>query len=212
MGFYPVTPGLDYYVIGTPLFDKVTINLENGNKFEIIAKNNGKDNMYIQSASLNDKSYPKSYLKHQDIMNGGKIVFEMGKAPNKSWGTKKENRPYSPKYKCAPVPILKSTGRKFLESTKVFLSSENKNAVIRYTLDGTEPDLNSEKYTNPIIIKKSTVLKALCFVEGLLPGYTASFPFEKLKLQPALQIVNLKQGLNFVYKEGGFTKTADIDK
>ena len=97
MGIYSVTPGMDYYVIGSPLFDKVTINLENGKKFEIVANNNSEMNQYIQSASLNGKPYSKSYLKHGDIMNGGKIVFEMGDTPNKEWGVKKEDRPYFPK-------------------------------------------------------------------------------------------------------------------
>ncbi|MBK6283860.1 MAG: glycoside hydrolase family 92 protein [Draconibacterium sp.] len=75
MGFYAVTPGMDYYVIGSPLFDKITINLENGNKFEIIAKNNSEKNKYIQSTKLNDLNFSKTYLKHADIVGGGKLVF-----------------------------------------------------------------------------------------------------------------------------------------
>ncbi|HSO86185.1 MAG TPA: GH92 family glycosyl hydrolase, partial [Draconibacterium sp.] len=89
MGIYAVTPGMDYYVTGSPVFDKVIINLENGKTFEIIAKNNSEKNKYIQSASLNDTDYSKTYLKHADIMNGGKLVFEMGNKPNKEWGIKK---------------------------------------------------------------------------------------------------------------------------
>ena len=54
--------------------------------FTIIANNNSKENMYIQSASLNGKAYSKSWLSHEDLMNGGELVFEMGSEPNKNWG------------------------------------------------------------------------------------------------------------------------------
>ena len=86
IGFYPVTPGLDYYTIGTPLFDKVTLNLENGNSFIVKANNVSNKNIYIQSASLNGKKFESSFIKHQDIMKGGKLTFEMGKNPSK-WGS-----------------------------------------------------------------------------------------------------------------------------
>ena len=211
MGFYPVTPGLDYYVIGSPLFDKVTINLENGNKFEIISKNNNADSPYIQSIKLNDKPYSRSYLNHADIMNSSKMVISMGAQPNKNWGKAKADRPYSPEYECASVPMVNSTGRKFLESSSVSLSSENDKATIRYTLDGSEPDKNSEKFTHPITIAKTSVLKAKCFVDGIHPSYTVAFEFEKLKLQPALNVSNLEQGLRYIYKEIGCSKTADLD-
>jgi predicted alpha-1,2-mannosidase len=212
MGFYPVTPGLDYYVIGSPLFDRVMINLENGKRFEIIAKNNKSDNPYIQSVTLNGKPYSKSYLNHADIMNGSKIEITMGENPNKNWGKSMENRPYSPKYVCAPVPMLSSTGRKFIKRSSVLLSCENDNATIRFTLDGSEPDISSREYINPITISKTCDLKAKCFVEGILPGYTVAFDFEKLKLQPALKVSNSKQGLKYIYKEVGCTKTTDLDK
>ena len=212
MGFYPVTPGLDYYVIGSPLFDKVTINLENGNKFKLVIKNNNPDSPYIQSVTLNGKNYSKSYLNHTDIMNGSQMVITMGEHPNKNWGKATKNRPYSPAYECAPVPMVNSTGKKFLDSTYVSLSCENDRATIRYTLDGGEPDLNSKEFTKPVIIKETRVLKAKCFAEGVLPGFTVAFKFEKLGLQPALNISNLKQGLKYKYKEVGCSKTIDLDK
>ena len=71
MGIYAVTPGLDYYTIGTPLFEKTTINLENGNAFCITAKNVSDNNIYIQSASLNGEEFNQSFIVHQTIMKGG---------------------------------------------------------------------------------------------------------------------------------------------
>ncbi|MFH0761726.1 MAG: GH92 family glycosyl hydrolase [Bacteroidota bacterium] len=95
MGFYPVCPGQPEYVIGSPLFESVTLNLENGNRFKIKAENNQPANMYIQSARLNGRSYSRNYLKHQDIRNGGELVFQMGGQPNTKRGTAPKDRPYS---------------------------------------------------------------------------------------------------------------------
>ena len=86
MGFYPVTAGLPYYVIGSPLFEKTTINLDNGKKFTVVAKNNSKENKYIQSATLNGKPYNKTYFSHEDIISGGTLELTMGNRPCKTWG------------------------------------------------------------------------------------------------------------------------------
>ena len=212
MGFYSVTPGMDYYVIGSPLFDRVTIHLENGKKCEIIAKNNSLENMYIQSVTLNGKSYSKSYLKHSDIVNGAKIVFEMGKEPNKEWARVKEDRPYSLKYESAPMPKLETTGNIFLDSTLISFSCDTKNSVIHYSLDGTEPNESSAVYTGSFSVNKSRVLKAKCFVESMNPGYTITQILKKAKLNPAVNKTGLKLGLNYVYKEGFASKVADLDK
>ncbi len=95
MGFYPVCPGTDEYVIGSPIFNKITLTLENGNKFEIDAANNSKENVYIDAVELNGKEYNKNYLKHATIQNGGKISFKMASSPNKTRGTSPESFPYS---------------------------------------------------------------------------------------------------------------------
>ena len=86
MGFYPVTAGLPYYVIGSPLFDKVSIKLDNGKTFTVIAQNNSEENKYIQSATLNGQPYNRTYFSHEDITSGGELVLVMGNRPNKSWG------------------------------------------------------------------------------------------------------------------------------
>ncbi len=95
LGFYPVTPGVDQYVIGSPLFKKATLFLENGNKFIISANNNSEKNFYIQSASLNAKEYKNNYIKYDDIQKGGELKFNLGDQPNKDWGNQPENVPYS---------------------------------------------------------------------------------------------------------------------
>ena len=95
LGFYPVTPGVDEYVIGSPLFKKASLHLENGNTFSITAPNNSKENVYIQRASLNGEDYEKTYLKYDDVQNGGELDFTMGSEPNMDWGTGKAAVPYS---------------------------------------------------------------------------------------------------------------------
>jgi predicted alpha-1,2-mannosidase len=86
MGFYPVTPGLPGYSIGSPLFKQVKIHLGNGKVFEIEATNASFDNKYIQSATLNGKKLDSHWFNHADLANGGKLVVEMGNKANYSWG------------------------------------------------------------------------------------------------------------------------------
>lgn len=78
LGFYPMNPANGEYVFGSPIVDKAVIKLDNGKKYTIIVKNNSPQNIYIQSVKLNGKSYSDFIIRHQDIMQGGELVFEMG--------------------------------------------------------------------------------------------------------------------------------------
>lgn len=95
MGFYPVCPATDEYVIGTPLFQKMTLSLENGKKVTIEAPENNHENKYIQKAYLNGESYSKNFISHKTLMEGAEIKFDMGSSPNKSRGITKDDVPYS---------------------------------------------------------------------------------------------------------------------
>ena len=95
MGFYPVDPSTPDYIIGSPLFDEVTLHMGNGKDLIIQAKNNSVDNLYIQSATLNGKPWNKPWFSHGDIANGGTFVFEMGPNPNPSWGSAPDAAPPS---------------------------------------------------------------------------------------------------------------------
>ena len=94
-GFYSVCPGTDQYVIGSPLFKKMTITLENGSKFIIDAPDNNKENIYIQSATLNGKTYTHNWISHADIMNGGTLRLKMGSKPNFTRGLETADKPFS---------------------------------------------------------------------------------------------------------------------
>ncbi len=95
MGFYPVCPGSDQYVIGAPLFKKVTLQLENGKKIILNAPDNNEKNRYIQTAKINGKFFSKNWLSHQELVNGAVLDFNMGPTPNMKRGIKKEDAPYS---------------------------------------------------------------------------------------------------------------------
>ena len=84
LGFYPVNPSQGVYSFGSPIFDKATINLENGKKFVIETINNNNENKYIQSIELNGNSITQNYILHKDILEGGNLIFTMGKQPNKN--------------------------------------------------------------------------------------------------------------------------------
>lgn len=95
LGFYPVCPGSDQYILGSPLFKSVEIDLENGKTLKIKSTNNVKENRYIEEMTLNGRRYTKNYLTHDDLMKGDEITFRMNAQPNKQRGTRKEDLPYS---------------------------------------------------------------------------------------------------------------------
>ena len=89
MGIYPVTPGSPLYMIGSPLFEKLTLETEKNKIFTVIANNNSPENMYIQRAQLNGQPFNRTWISHEEIVIGGILEFEMGSEPNKKWGLEK---------------------------------------------------------------------------------------------------------------------------
>ena len=99
MGFYPVCPGTDQYIIGSPIFDKVTVHL-NKPRYDnvtltIKAEKVSPENKYIQSMTINGKQWKNSWFSHKDIEKGGEIVFKMGPQPNREWGSSVNKAPFS---------------------------------------------------------------------------------------------------------------------
>lgn len=101
LGFYPVCPGSPEYLIGSPLFDKATLNFSGGAAFVITARNNGPQKPYIRQATLNGEKFNRTYLEHNEITGGGELVFDMAPAPVYEWGVAPESRP-----KSALAPLL----------------------------------------------------------------------------------------------------------
>ncbi|MBC8756154.1 glycoside hydrolase family 92 protein [Kordia sp. YSTF-M3] len=162
LGFYSVTPGTNEYIIGTPLFDKATINLENGKTFTVVANNSSKANKYIKSATLNGQDHPYTFISHEDIMNGGSLVFEMTNTAS-DWGTKDAHIPVTEimEHKIVPPPFIAKGNIAFKGETTVSLQTVDKEAKIYYQLmnmlQAEKPDF--VEYTQPITISEISVLK-----------------------------------------------------
>ncbi len=95
LGFYPVCPGTDEYVLGTPLFKKATLHFENGNTLVIDAPDNNRDNIFIKELSKDGSLIGRNYLKHNELVSGGTLFFQMSAIPDTERGTHEEDFPYS---------------------------------------------------------------------------------------------------------------------
>jgi putative alpha-1,2-mannosidase len=95
LGFYPVAPGSDQYVIGSPCVLTAEIALDGGRKFTMKAEGLSDRNIYIQRATLNGKPLERTWITHGEIISGGDLVFVMGQRPSRSWGVSETARPYS---------------------------------------------------------------------------------------------------------------------
>lgn len=216
MGFYPVCPGDPTYIIGSPLFEKVTINLENGKKFTIRANGVSNENKYIQSATLNGKAYTRTWFTHDDIMSGSELVFEMAASPNKNWGASKDSRPASGEFEDATtLPYSMTDDEYFLKSGEVTLKCDDKNAKIYYTTDGSRPTEKSSLYKAPIKLKETTMVRFASFSEGLLPSLPISVKVTKLEFETFKNYEgtrSFKKGLEYKYYHAHVMEEHDLDK
>jgi hypothetical protein len=159
LGFYPVCPGSNEYAIGVPKVRSAVVHLENGKDFRIEVKGQAKDTPYIQAVRLNGEAWSKNYIRHEDILAGGVLEFEIGDQPNREWGSSPEDRPQSRigEHLITPVPALSSGLRSFEETDTIALNCALPDAQIYYSLDGSEPGL---LYEGSIPISETTRLKA----------------------------------------------------
>ena len=95
LGFYPVAPGSNEYVIGRPFLDRAALNLPNGKQFVVVAERLSPANRYVTSVSLNGRALERSVLKDSEIRAGGELHFVMGPVANKRWATATTARPFS---------------------------------------------------------------------------------------------------------------------
>lgn len=216
MGFYQVCPGTPEYIIGSPVFDKVTIHLENGKDFTVVAKNVSAENKYIQSATLNGISYLKSWFTHNDILNGSELSFEMGSLPNKSWGVAKQDRPESEKYEPASIlPYAYTKDEYFLEKALVILQCNDKEARIYYSTDGSRPTDKSNLYTSPVVLHKTTNLRFVSYKDGVMPSVPVSVQLNKLEFEDFKNYEGsgiFKKGLNYKYYHAHVMEENDLDQ
>lgn len=172
LGFYPVCPGDGTYVLGTPLFDKLTVHLENGKRFVIKANKQTAASFYIQSASWNNKPYTKSWISHQDLMKGGILQLRLGDKPKESFGAGKADRPATaiPDYSFVPVPYVNGSSYRFRQKREVALHTIDPSAAIYYAItNSSSQTLDSaafRQYTKPFRITETSVVQAFAKKDG----------------------------------------------
>lgn len=161
LGFYPVTPASNEYIIGTPLFEEATINLDHDSNrekrtFEIYAENISDKNKYIASATLNGKVLKRSFIYHSEIMNGGKLVFKMTDKPS-TWATKDDEIPKTEitDNLIVPAPFIAKGDVAFKNETEISLGIALSESVIFYSLD----DNDFKMYSEPFTISEETELR-----------------------------------------------------
>lgn len=167
MGFYPVTPASNQYIIGTPLFDEAHIHLENGNTFSIVKEGEG---IYIAGVEYafakaeQPQSLSKSFIDHSMIMQGGTLTFKMSESPTE-WATTKEDRPSTTieDQLIVSPPFIASGDIAFAKSTQIELQNTDSNAEIFYRL-GYKGGF--KKYKKPFEIDKPIVLTTYAERDG----------------------------------------------
>lgn len=204
MGFYPVTPGNGDYILGTPVFDKVTINLENGKQFVVTADRKSKDDFYVQSVQLNGKQQTASYILHTDVMKGSKLHFTLGGTPNKQWGIAEKDLPKTAitEHLITPVPYFDGRDKKFKGETQLALHTIDAGADIYYALTplhSTNAEGAFKKYSSPVTINGSTTVHAYA-VKGGVQSKPVVQDFYKI---PEDKTVKVLSKVNQLYTAGG---------
>jgi predicted alpha-1,2-mannosidase len=196
LGFYSVTPGSNQYIIGTPLFPRATMNLESGKSFTVIAENTSETNIYIASATLNGKPLNRSYLYHEEIINGGNLVFKMTNSPS-DWATEDENIPKTEitEHLITPAPFIAEGEVAFKNETKVVLNVASEETDIYYSLNTSE----FKKYTAPFILSEETTLTTYAEKEG---SKSAVITTQFYKIDPNISITLETEYAN-QYNAGG---------
>lgn len=207
MGFYPVTPASGYFVIGAPHFEQMTVKFENGNKLKIVAKNLSRENRYIESVKLNGKSLNRSYLYYDEIVKGGKLEFKMTDKRNTTWATDESSCPVAriSAEKIVTTPIINVDKYVFYDKLDVSITHPDENAVIYYSLDGSEP---TQKYDKPFVIDATTDVRAVAVVDGKR-STEAVGSFKKIS---AGRSISIKYPYNNQYDAGGDIALIDLQR
>jgi len=202
------------YEIGSPIFSKITIDLDekyySGKRFVIEAKNNSAENIYIQSATLNGEPLNRFWFHHSELVKGGSLVLEMGPKPNEQWGIEGG---FPQTYDLDPIvtpPYISSPEKLFLDNATVSMTCDTEGAEIFYTLDESEPTLKSMRYSEPFAIDKTTTVSMIAYVDGVA-SLPATATFQKTKLGQPINPGKTDPGLKYNYYVGTFRVVKDFE-
>ena len=208
IGLYPVCPGSGEYLMTAPLFKETVIQLGNGKTLTI--KADKPKYPYINQVTLNGKPVEQHFLTYEQIMGGGELSFKLSALPNAARNILP--LPYS-LTKDAPVCPPAIEGKLFLfeNEAQVTMSCKTPGATIHYTLDGTEPTLDSPKYEEPFVITESGPIRARAFREGKEASPLVFKTAHKLYFHPSANREDLKPGCRYTYHEANFRLLSQIE-
>jgi predicted alpha-1,2-mannosidase len=169
LGFYPVTPGNNKYMMGSPQFSLAEIHLENGKSFIVNAVNKNEKNFYIQNAlistsrSLRPTEWKYPYLNHEDIANGGLVTFNMADLPVNCFTLPNNDEELSkmPEAKIVLNPIIEGGNISFTGKKTISISSAQKDVEIYYSTNGEAPGEKMNLYSHAFVIDRSMEIKAI---------------------------------------------------
>ncbi len=186
LGFYPVAPGSDVYVLSSPLFPNTTITLENGKKIKIKAKHKGNilDAKYIQAVKINGKNHNKSFITFDDIRNGANIEIELSDTPSATFGTSKDARQTTYGYNgLVRNPWFEAAGDTFEEQLAVKVNSGNQANIAYYSINGAE----YQQYSTPLELTQTSTISIYSQSPDGVKSPTVTATFHRQKDQMDIQ-------------------------
>ncbi len=208
MGFYPVTPGSDVYALGTPLFEEVKINLENGKDFRIKATNPAPANFYVNQVTLNGSDHKATYFRHQDLELGGELIFEMSNKPNTFRGIRDTDIPHSKvaEQGFPALPYFDIGCYKFQTTAQVKLGHIEPGTQLYYDISSSPVKGNTfSHYTKPITLSKTDTI----YTYAVKNGIKSPTVFRVFYKVPSDRTINVQSEVHPMYTAGG--KDALID-
>ncbi len=211
LGFYPVCPGSNQYILTTPRFEDITVQFGNGKKLNIKTNNSPRGAPYIKKVSMDGMRLDTSFITHQQLTAGGTLFFELTDIHSNE-SQNDSVTPYSlSSGSMVSVPYITNSFNQFIEKYEIERGVTTKGATIYYTLDGSQPNETSIKYENPFVITKSTRLKMKAFKEGYRPSKVHSVEINQTSYLNALNHQLENNGVNYKYFEGQFSKVVDLE-
>lgn len=209
MGFYPVTPGSSQYILGTSVFDKVTVNLPDGGKFVVSADNPYGDNYYVSTYSLNGKKLDRAYITHDEILSGSELKLTMSPEPasveiNADPVSLSEEEIISP-------PYITDYKGDFEVSTNIKLETRTAGAEIFFRFSG-DPAAEMMLYSAPFTLENSAAIEAFAFKKGAGKSVPGRYKFFKMEYQEGTKLVSPENGVNYAYYEGDFRSVDALRK
>ncbi|MDO5571355.1 MAG: GH92 family glycosyl hydrolase [Bacteroidales bacterium] len=211
LGFYPVCPGTNEFILTTPLFENADLKLANG-KHLIVSKNSkSQKDIYISNVLLNDSIITAPYITYSQIMNGGNLLFEVSDKPSKDWGVL--HVPYSmTNGNVVSRPYTTKDLYLFEDSISVDMGCATDGSSIFFTLDGNEPTEESQLYTAPLVVENNCNIKFRAYKKGYTPSSIVNINAVKAVNKKADKKKLIKNGVKYNYYEGYFTQTSDLLK